>query len=69
MILPIQVIKDEFSVVIGRQFQIVAGGTFDGDRGVGKTDGNMVSLLGPGEVFNQVLRFGVCPLFKVGKFA
>lgn len=44
MVLTIQVIKDEFSVVIGGQFQVIAGGTFDGDGRIGETDGNVVSL-------------------------
>jgi len=69
MVFPIQVIENEFSVVIGSQLQIVACGSFDGDGGVGKADGDVVPLLGPGKVFDKIPGFGERPLFAVGEFA
>jgi hypothetical protein len=69
MVFPVQVIEDEFSIVIRSQLQVIACGTFDGDRGVGKADGNVVPLPGPGKVFDEVPGLGECPLFAVGEFA
>lgn len=69
VVLGIEVIKDEFVVVVEGELQVVAGGAFDGDGGGGKADGEMFPLLLPGEVVDEVEGFLAGALLGVGEFA
>jgi len=64
----VEIIEDELVVVVEGELEVVAGGTFDGDGRAGEADGEVLSLLRPGEVFDEVLGFGVCPWFALGEF-
>jgi hypothetical protein len=65
----IEVIEDELVVVVESKLEVVARGAFDGDGGRSEADGEVVSLPGPGKVFDEVPGFGECPLFTIGEFA
>jgi hypothetical protein len=69
VVLCIEVIEDELVVVVEGELEVIAGGAFDGDGGAGEADGEVVSLPGPGKVFDEVPGFGECPLFAFGEFA
>src|SRR3569833_3778494 len=54
MVAFIKVIKDEFVIVIGGLLEVDTGGAFDGDGGIGKADGDVFPLFGPGEMGDEV---------------
>jgi hypothetical protein len=49
----IKIMQDELVIVEQSQFQEIAFGVFEGDGWVGQADPQVISLLIPGEIFDQ----------------